>query len=98
MTDFKQSRSVMKTALTKAYGDLGVLIAEDDHEAVVLERERIKALYLEFRDVHTSYHETIKDDADIDSSDAFLCDVQKQYIKEQNTAKQHLSACVLTCK
>ena len=90
MTDFKQSRSVMKTALTNAYGDLGVLIAEDDYEAVVLERERIKALYLEFRDVHTSYHATLKDDADIDASDAFLCDVQKQYIKELNTAKTAL--------
>ena len=50
MSDLKRSLSVRKDALMKAYGDLSVLVAEDDLDGVVSERERMKTLYLSFRE------------------------------------------------
>ena len=42
MADLRKSRAEMKDGLTKAYGNLVVLMAEDDYEAVMSEREHLK--------------------------------------------------------
>ena len=65
MADLKKSRSARKGALTRAYGDIIVLIAEEDYDAVVSERLRLKTLYLRFREAHFSYHETLDDEDEI---------------------------------
>ena len=72
MAALKKSRSVMEDGLTKAYGNLSVVIAEEDYDAVMLEREHLKSKYLKFRDTHIEYHETLEDEADIQVSDAYF--------------------------
>ena len=90
MSDLKRSLSVRKDALMKAYGDLSVLVAEDDLDGVVSERERMKTLYLSFRETYNSHHNTLKEDADIQASDAYFMDVQRQYAAQQMAAKAAL--------
>ena len=65
----------------KAYGDLSVLVAEDDLDGVVSERERMKTLYLSFRETYNSHHNTLKEDTDIQASDAYFMDVQQMTAK-----------------
>ena len=87
MPDLKKSRSARKGTLTKAYGDLSVLIAEDDYDGVVSQRQKMKALYLKFLESHTDYHDTLEDESDIKTSDEYLCNVQTLYAGQQNVAK-----------
>ena len=90
MSDLKRSLSVRKDALMKAYGDLSVLVAEDDLDGVVSERERMKTLYLSFRETYNSHHNTLNEDTDIQASDAYFMDVQRQYAAQQMAAKAAL--------
>ena len=90
MSDLNKSRAARKGALVKAYGDLSVLLAEDDYDAAVSKREHLKMLYHEFKEAHTNYHVTLQDETDIESSDAYFSDVQQLYITQQNTAKATL--------
>ena len=46
MSDLMKFRSVEKQELMKLYGNLDVLIAEDDYDGVVSEREWMKAQYI----------------------------------------------------
>ena len=91
MSDLKRSLSARKDALMKAYGDLSVLVAEDDLDGVVSERERMKTLYLSFRDTYNSHHNTLKEDVDIQASEAYFMDVQRLYAAEQMAAKAALN-------
>ena len=54
MSDLKKSRAVRRGALAKAYGDLGVLLTEDEYDAAISERENLKMLYLEFTNLTKS--------------------------------------------
>ena len=90
MADLMKSRDEMKEGLTKAYGNLSVLIAEDDYEAILSEREQLKTLYMYFREAHMDYHETLTQEADIQVSDAYLRDVQQVYAAQLNAAKSAL--------
>ena len=94
MSDLKKSRAVRRGALAKAYGDLGVLLAEDEYDAAISERENLKMLYLEFKEAHTAYHVTLQEEADVVASDAYFSDVQQLYITQQNTAKGTLHGIV----
>ena len=67
------------------------MLAEDDLDVVVSERERMKTLYLRFRETYNIHHNTLKEDADIQASDAYFMDVQKQYVAQQMTAKAALN-------
>ena len=58
MSELNKCQSASSSALTKAYGDIGVLIAEDDHDAVVSEREHPKTMYRRFQRAHIEYHDT----------------------------------------
>ena len=91
MSDLKKSRSVRKAQLEKSYGDLSVLIAEDDVDGIMAHRELMKSLYVNFRESHTKYYENLQDDADIEKSDAYLHDVQKLYAEQLNAAKTALN-------
>ena len=90
MSDLMKFRSVEKQELMKLYGNLDVLIAEDDYDGVVSEREWMKAQYIKFRETHREYHETLQEESDIEVSDMYLYDVQKLYAKQQNLAKAAL--------
>ena len=70
MSGLKKSRAVRRGALAKAYGDLGVLLAEDEYDAAISERENLKMLYLEFKEAHTAYHVTLQEEVDVVVSDA----------------------------
>ena len=91
MPDLKRSRSAQKGALTRAYGDLIVLIAEEDYDAVVSERLRLKTLYLRFKESHSNYHETLEDEDEIQRSDEYFFEVQKLYAAQQHAAKTALN-------
>ena len=91
MSDLKKSRSVRKAQLEKSYGDLSVLIAEDDVDGIKTYRELMKSLYVNFREVHTEYYENLRKDADIEESEVYLHDVQKLYTEQLNTAKTTLN-------
>ena len=90
MPDLKKSRSARKGTLTRAYGDLSVLVAEDDYDGVVSQRQKMKALYQKFLESHTVYHETLEGEDDIKASDEYLCNVQTLYVGQQNVAKAAL--------
>ena len=90
MADLRKSRAEMKDGLSKAYGNLVVLMAEDDYEAVMSEREHLKTLYLYFREAHMDYHKTLDEDAEIQASNDYLSDVQHVYASQQNAAKAAL--------
>ena len=87
MADLKKSQSAKKASLLKAYGNLGVFIAEDDYDAVVSQRDLLKTMYLEFQESHMEYHQMLDDEADIQISDVFFSEVQQVYIGHQNAAK-----------
>ena len=75
MPDLMKSRSERKDELTRAYGNLIVVMSEDDYDAVMSERQRLKELYLKFRDAHYEYHETLDDEAEIQLSDVYFLEV-----------------------
>ena len=92
MSDLKKSRSVRKAQLEKSYGDLSVLIAEDDVDGIMAHRELMKSLYVNFRQSHTKYYENLQEDADIEESQIHqLHDVQKLYAEQLNAAKTALN-------
>ena len=91
MPDLKRSRSAQKGALTRAYGDMIVLIAEEDYDAVVCERLRLKTLYLRFKESHSNYHETLEDEDEIQRSDEYFFEVQKLYAAQQHAARTALN-------
>ena len=86
-----KSRSERKDELTRAYGNLIVVMSEDDYDAVMSERQRLKELYLKFRDAHHEYHETLDDEAEIQLSDVYFLEVQNLYAAQQNAAKAALN-------
>ena len=90
MSDLKRSLSARKDALMKSYGDLSVLVAEDDLDGVVSECERMKTLYLSFLETYNIHHNTLKVDADIKASKSYFIDVQRQYAAQQIAAKAAL--------
>ena len=51
----------------------------------------MKTLYLRFRETYNIHHNTLKEDADIQASDAYFMDVQKQYAAQQMAAKAALN-------
>ena len=68
-----------------------MLIAEDNYEALLLERERAKTLYQNFREAHIKHHDTLREELDIQASDTYLYDVQKQYAGQLMAAKVALN-------
>ena len=91
MSELNKCRSAISITLTKAYGDIGVLIAEDDHDAVVSEREHLKTMYRRFQKAHAEYHDTLLDESEIQASDAYFNDVQQLYASHQTTVKTALN-------
>ena len=91
MADLKKSRSLSNEELSKSYGDLEVLIAEDDYDEIISQRKWMKTLYVQFRDAHVEYHETLLNEVDISASNAYFRDAQKLYATQQNAAKAALN-------
>ena len=91
MSDLMNARSACKEELSKSYGDLDVLVAEDDFDEIITQREWMKTLYVKFRDSHVEYHETLQEESVINTSDAFFRDIQTLYVKKQNAAKAALN-------
>ena len=89
MSDLKKSRSSRKAQLEKSYGDLSVLIAEDDVDGIMAHRELMKSLYVNFRESHTKYYENCQEDADIEESDVYLHDVQNYTLSSLTQRKLH---------
>ena len=91
MSDLMNARSACKEELSKSYGDLDVLVAEDDFDEIITQREWMKTLYVKFRDSHVEYHETLHEESVINTSDAYFRDIQTLYVKKQNAAKAALN-------
>ena len=73
------ARSSCKEELSKSYGDLDVLVAEDDFDEIITQREWMKTLYVKFRDSHVEYHETLQEESVINTSYAYFRDIQTLY-------------------
>ena len=91
MSDIRRLQSVKKDELEKSYGDLGVLIAEDDFDEIITHREWMKSLYVKYREAHTEFHETLHEEAAIKASDVSFRDAQNVYTSQQNAAKAALN-------
>ena len=91
MSGLEKLRLTTESTLRKVYRELEVLTAEDDYDAVASGREHLKSLYLSFRSSHSNYHVTLQDEVDIKNSNAYLYEVQQQYIKQQKAAKAALN-------
>ena len=81
MSYLMNARSACKEELSKSYGDLDVLIAEDDFDEIITEREWTKTLYIKFRDSHVEYHETLQEESVINTSDDYFRDIQTKRSK-----------------
>ena len=79
MPGLKRSRSAQKGARTRAYGDIIVLVAEEDYDAVVSEHLGLKTLYLRFKESHSHFHETLEDEDEIQRSDEYFLEVRTLY-------------------
>ena len=91
MSGLEKLRLTTESTLRKVYRELEVLTAEDDYDAVASGREHLKSLYLSFRSSHSNYHVTLQDEVDIKNSNAYLYEVQQQYIEQQKAAKAALN-------
>ena len=91
MSDIRRLQSVKKDELEKSYGDLGVLIAEDDFDEIITHREWMKSLYVKYREAHREFHETLHEEAAIKASDVSFRDAQNVYSSQQNAAKAALN-------
>ena len=64
------------------------LIAEDEKETISEHVIRLKELFKSFTITHEQYHDTLKDDTDIDESEQYFCKVQQSYIEILKDAKE----------
>ena len=59
MGDLQKYRSARKGVLTRAYGNLDVMIEERDYDELISERTKLKTLYKNFTLAHNEFHATL---------------------------------------
>ena len=101
MEGAKLSRRQRKAVVTRYLGDLSILIAENDSEAVSKKLDRIKGTFREFQKAHITYHDmlladpTISDD-DITASEKWFAEAESKYVAGVSSANKWLN-CIRDC-
>ena len=87
MAHLKTARTTSKRAVTKEINLIKQCIAEDDTDGIDDEIVKLKELFRKFKLAHDAYHEKFTQDEDIDESEAYFYDEQKEYISSLNSFK-----------
>ena len=96
MEGAKLSRRQRKAVVTRYLGDLSILIAENDSEAVSKKLDRIKGTFREFQKAHITYHDmlladpTISDDH-INASEKWFAEAESKYVAGVSSANKWLN-------
>ncbi|PIK45352.1 hypothetical protein BSL78_17773 [Apostichopus japonicus] len=93
MEDLKTVRTSAKRAATMQISRVRQYIAEgnkDINDHVIL----LKDLFKVFTLAHEKYHETLTVEKDVDESDDYFCEKQKDYISALNLVKDALNSAV----
>ena len=96
MEGAKLSRRQRKIVVTRYLGDLSILIAENDNEAVSKKLDRIKGTFREFQKAHITYHDmlladpTISDE-DINASEKWFAEAESKYVSGVSSANKWLN-------
>ena len=82
MADLSKSRSAFKGKLTRAYGDMDLIITMGDLDEQIQYKSTLRETYNKFATAHNKYHQTLSEDEDITASDTYLDDVRKNFVKQ----------------
>jgi len=88
----KTTRGTKKSAVTRAVNAIGRFVAERDKAKVLEEMEKAKTAFAEFEDVHYRYHNTLKDEEDIDQNDSYFDAAQSNYVDAVKKAQKWLDS------
>lgn len=86
----KRSRKAHKGVLTREINNLGMLIVEEDEQAVTDKIEGLKVNFRKFDEVHQKYHVVLEEEDQIDESDEYYAQVQSKYVEAIASAKKWL--------
>jgi len=81
----KKARKARKSALTREINSLRRHMAEGDRKTVEESLPGLKGKFTEFLNAHNRYHEEVKDDAQLDSSEEYFDTVENSYIDARLT-------------
>ena len=90
MADSHVIRRQRKAGLTWQLGKLHRLIVEEDRDAVREKLVQLRAAFTEFEAAHDTYHDTLEAEGDIDASEFWFSEVERDYISEVKAAKAWL--------
>ena len=87
----KTNRGTRKANLTKGTGALRRYIAEQDRDGVKTQLDKLKVLFTIFEQAHDTYHQTLADESDIETSAEYFNSAEGTYIEEISNAHKWLS-------
>ena len=76
---FKTQRWQWKGVITRHLRDPNREVVEEDIQKVTVKLDKLRNAYTQFEEVHTSYHNLLTEDNDIDNSDQWFNDVDTNY-------------------
>ena len=91
----KRNRGTRKANLTKGTGALRRYIAEQDRDGVKTQLDKLKVLFTIFEQAHDTYHQTLADESDIETSAEYFNSAEGTYIEEISNAHKWLSPIVV---
>ena len=88
--EMKLQRRNWKSSVTRQRNLISQYMAEEDAGKVKQAAEQLKAAFQNFTAAHEKYHETLKGEDDLDQSEQYFIDVQKDYIQSLLEVKRWL--------
>ena len=83
-------RRQRKGVVTRHLGTLERLIAEEDVDGVRSRLESVIHSFVDFKQTHVSYHDTLVNEEEIQASDTWFSDMQTTYVASVIAAKMWL--------
>jgi hypothetical protein len=83
----KRSRTGFKSALTKAINDLITATVEEDMQALKSNFTISKQRFANFKTAHEDYHDTLREEKDIEDSDKYFEEMHQKYVTALREAK-----------
>ena len=84
----KNRRKAQKSALTRDINSVHRYMAEEKYDDVTSFLSRIEKKFSDFEAAHNAYHDALTVEAEIDASDEYFFEVQKNYVDALKTTKE----------
>ena len=78
--------------MTRIHNKLTRLIAEEDEPSFRQHIEKLKEPFDKFETAHERYHSLLENEDDVDESDKYFFEVEKDYITSLSTSKSWLKS------